>query len=110
MVILCFSELENNRGMKVEWLKTEMAKRKLSQRDVAEAVGLTDAQMSKVLSGSRKLSSEEADSIRRFFGYALPDDEASDLDIRLLRALSQMTEAEKAALEVFLKNFAAQGK
>lgn len=96
--------------MKVEWLKSEMSKRNLTQRDVGEAVGLSDAQMSKVLNGLRKLSSEEADRIRRFLGYALPDDEATELDIRLLHALSQMTDAEKAALEVFLQSFAGLKK
>lgn len=96
--------------MKVEWLKSEMVKKNLTQRDVGEAVGLTDAQMSKVLSGYRKLSSDEADRIRRYLGYALPDDEATELDIRLLHALSQMNDAEKAALEVFLQNFVGQNK
>lgn len=96
--------------MKVEWLKSEIDRRNLSQRDVGEAVGLSDAQMSKVLAGNRKLSSDEADAIRRFFGYTLPDDEATALDNRLLRALSQMSESEKTALEVFLSSFSSQAK
>lgn len=96
--------------MKVEWLKSEIDRRNLSQRDVGEAVGLSDAQMSKVMAGSRKLSAAEADAIRRFLGYTLPDDEATELDNRLLRALSRMTDGEKAALEVFLSSFSSQAK
>lgn len=108
MGILCFSELENNMGMNMEWLKSEMDRRGLTQREVGEAIGMSDAQMSKVMSGFRQLKSHEADAIRRFLGYTLPDDEASELEIRLLRAMSKMTDEEKAALEVFLKTFASQ--
>ena len=92
----------------MEWLKNEMERRGLTQREVGEAVGLTDGQMSKVMSGLRQLKSTEADAIRRFLGYTLPDDEASELEIRLLRAMSKMSDDEKAALEMFLKTFSSQ--
>jgi len=107
MAILCFSVVENNEYMKMEWLKNEMARRGLTQREVGEAIGMSDAQMSKVMSGFRQLKSTEADAIRRYLGYTLPDDEASELEIRLLRAMSKMTDTEKAALEVFLGKFSS---
>lgn len=87
----------------MEWLKSEMQARGLKARQIGEAIGLNDGQMSLVLSGKRKLSSQEADNIRRFLGYTLPDDEASELDRRLLRSLSRMSEDRKRALEVILE-------
>lgn len=87
----------------MEWLKSEMQARGLKARHIGEAIGLNDGQMSLVLNGKRKLSSLEADNIRRFLGYTLPDDEASELDRRLLRSLSRMSEDRKRALEVILE-------
>lgn len=89
--------------MRMEWLKSEMQARGLKGRHVGEAIGLTDGQMSLVLSGRRKLSAKEADDIRRFLGYTVPDDTASDLDRRLLRILSQMDDDRKRALEMLLE-------
>ena len=88
----------------MEWLKAEMAARGLKNRDIGNAIGLDDGQISRVLSGGRKLSATEADKIRRFLGYTLPDDEANELDRRLLRHLSRMPESSKAALELLLQS------
>lgn len=85
------------------WLKSEIEKRGLSQRDVGAAAGLSEVQMSKVMNGGRKLSADEAAAIWRHFGYVLPDDDASPVDIRILQLLSRLTEDEKIALEHILK-------
>lgn len=58
----------------MNWIKQQMALKGISQRELALSVGLTDAKMSNVLRGERLLKSTEADDIRRFFGYALPED------------------------------------
>lgn len=101
--IICFVIIANNGVMRMEWLKNEMKARNLKARHIGEAIGLNDGQMSLVLSGKRKLSAKEADDIRRFLGYTLPDDEASELDRRILRALSRMPELQKRALELLLQ-------
>lgn len=38
------------------------------------AIGLTDAKISLVMKGGRQLKADEADKIRRFFGFQLPED------------------------------------
>lgn len=48
--------------------------RGLTQREVAGAIGLNDTKFSLVMSGSRQLKAREADGIRRFFGFDLPED------------------------------------
>lgn len=103
IAIISFTIIANNGCMRMEWLKYEMQARGLKARHIAEAIGLNDGQMSLVLSGKRKLSAMEADNIRRYLGYTLPDDEASELDRRLLRSLSRMSEERKRALEVILE-------
>lgn len=108
--ILYFAYIANNGVMRMEWLKAEMKARGLTQRDVGDAIGLDDAKMSRVLSGDRKLSATEADNIRRFLGFTLPDDEASELDRRILRVLSQMSERQKEALETLLPPLTGQAK
>ncbi|QBX34613.1 helix-turn-helix transcriptional regulator [Paracoccus liaowanqingii] len=87
----------------MEWLKAEIVRRGVTQKDVGAAAGLTDVQMSKVLSGNRKLSAEEASAIWRHFGYVLPDDEATDTDMRILQHLARLSDDEKTALERLLK-------
>ncbi|MFG6081570.1 helix-turn-helix domain-containing protein [Paracoccus litorisediminis] len=85
------------------WLKEEMESRGLTQRDVGAAAGLSEVQMSKVMSGNRKLSADEASAIWRYLGYTLPDEEASAVDMRILRQLTRLTDDEKIALEHLLK-------
>lgn len=87
----------------MEWLKSEIEKRGVTQKEVGAIAGLSEVQMSKVMKGSRKLSATEAAAIWRHFGYVLPDDEASDVDMRILQLLSRLSEDEKTALEHLLK-------
>lgn len=87
----------------MEWLKNEMVRRGISQKDIGAAAGLTEVQMSKVMSGNRKLTADEAAAIWRHLGYVLPDDAATDVDMRILQILSHLSEEEKIALERLLK-------
>lgn len=88
--------------MKIEWLKNEMKNRGIPAKDIAQAIGLDDAQMSRALNGGRKLSATEADNIRRYLGYLLPEDAETEEDARLLRILMQMSPERKKALEILI--------
>jgi len=58
----------------MDWVRSQLEARGLSQAALAEAIGLTSVQMNKVLTGYRVLQSSEADRIRHFFGYRLPEE------------------------------------
>lgn len=90
--------------MKIEWLKSEMKSRGITGRDIAHAIGLDDAQMSRVLNGGRKLSSTEADNIRRFLGYLLPDDAENEADARLLHIIMKLSPERRRALGILVDN------
>lgn len=52
-----------------------MAERQMPRRALSQAVPhLTEQKISNVFAGRRKLSAEELDTIRRFFGYRLPEE------------------------------------
>lgn len=61
-------------GMDLDWIRQQMEIKGVSQRDLGAAIGLSDAKISNVLRGARQLKASEADGIRRFFGYRLPED------------------------------------
>lgn len=66
----------------MKWIDEQLEARGINRRELADAIGFTEAQMSKVMNGHRRLTANEADKIRRFFGYRLPDDPPeSDLDV-----------------------------
>ena len=65
----------------MNWIKEQMAISDTTQRDVALAIGLNDSKMSSVMSGRRQLKSFEADKIRRFFGFKLPEDMPSTITV-----------------------------
>lgn len=87
----------------MDWLRSEMDRQGLSQKDVGAAAGLSDVQMSKVMNGKRKLTADEAAAIWRKLGYALPGDGATDVDMRILQLLTRLSEDEKIGLESLLK-------
>lgn len=61
--------------MNVDWIDSELTKRGLPRKRLADAIeGMTETKLSLVMSGKRQLKATEADQIRRFFGYRLPDD------------------------------------
>lgn len=67
--------------MRLEWIKEQLDLRGVSQRELGAAIGLTEQKMSHVMRGRRALSAREADSIRRFFGYELPEDLATPVAV-----------------------------
>jgi len=58
----------------MQWIDEQLKERGMNRRQLAEAIGFTESQMSKTMAGTRQLSAQEADAIRRLFGYRLPDD------------------------------------
>ncbi|WP_349380798.1 helix-turn-helix transcriptional regulator [Paracoccus sp. (in: a-proteobacteria)] len=88
--------------MRMEWLKEQLEQRGLTQAAAGDAIGLSESKMSKVMNGSRKLSADEADGLRRFLGYYLPDDPRDAPEVRIMNHLSKLQSDQKRAVEAFL--------
>lgn len=58
----------------MDWLKTQMNIRGITQRELAAAIGMTEQMFTNVVSGRRMFKAQEVDAIRRRFGYTLPED------------------------------------
>lgn len=59
----------------MEWIDEQLNERGWPRKRLADSIPtLNESKLSLVMSGQRKLSATEADQIRRFFGYRLPDD------------------------------------
>lgn len=58
----------------MDWIRQQLAIAGKTQSDLGAAIGLTGVQVNKVLQGTRGLKVQEADAIRRFFGYELPEE------------------------------------
>lgn len=61
------------------WIRQQLAIAGKTQGDLGDAIGLTSVQINKVLQGTRQLKADEADRIRRFFGYSLPEERPSTI-------------------------------
>jgi transcriptional regulator with XRE-family HTH domain len=101
--IALFSVLENTLGMRMDWVRQQLERRGASQTDLARAIGLTESQMSKAMNGGRRLTASEADSIRRFFGYRLPDDPLDPVDALINDHLTRLRTDQKRALALYLE-------
>jgi DNA-binding transcriptional regulator YdaS (Cro superfamily) len=89
--------------MRVQWIDEELAARDMPRRRLAEAIpGLTETKLSLVMSGRRKLSADEADAIRRFFGYVLPDDPADPLTTEIHKRLAKLGAGQRHAVALYL--------
>ena len=87
----------------MEWINQQLEARGMNRRMLADAIGLTEVQLSKVMGGSRRLTADEADAIRRFFGYRLPDDPpVTDLD-KIQDYLSQLGAPQRRAVVLYLE-------
>ena len=90
--------------MDLQWIDVELERRKMPRRELASRIpGMTETKMSLVMSGKRKLTSEEADNIRRFFGYRLPDDPANSLEDRLNDRISSLDDHQLRAAMLYLE-------
>ena len=94
--------------MNLQWIDQQLKIRGMNRRELADRVGLTEVQMSKVMNGTRKLSADEADDIRRAFGYRLPDDPAqSDID-RIHDQLMRLGAGQRRAVALYLEALAGE--
>lgn len=92
----------------MQWIDEQLEKKGLPRRALSDAIpGMTPVKVSLVMSGKRKLSADEADAIRRFFGYRLPDDpprsKADKLADELADKLSQLGDHQINAVVLYLE-------
>ena len=89
--------------MDLKWIEAQLRQRGVTQRELAEAIGLSEVQMFKVMKATRRLTSDEADNIRRFFGFRLPEDPVGECEARMQRLLSQLGDAQRQAVVLYLE-------
>lgn len=65
----------------MEWIRQQLDAKGVSQGELGAAIGLTSVQVNKILTGYRRLESTEADKIRKFFGYRLPEEPSEPIPI-----------------------------
>lgn len=95
--------------MDVNWLKQALETKGISQRELAERVGLTESQISKVMSGDRALKADEADAIRRALGYMLPEDlKPGSVERQIIDLVADLDERERTALVLYLEALAGR--
>lgn len=88
----------------MDWINIELERRKMPRRQLAASIpGMTETKMSLVMNGKRKLTSDEADNIRRFFGYRLPDDPANSLQDKLSNRISNLDDRQILAAMLYLE-------
>lgn len=92
-----------NLGMRLSWIDEQLEARGMNRRELAERIGLSEAQMSKIMGGTRTLKADEADAIRRVFGYLLPDDPGDEDTMLIHDCLSKLGESQKRAVVLYLK-------
>lgn len=67
--------------MDMDWVKHQIELKGLTQRALADALGITEQKMSHIFTGRRRVLADEADQIRRFLGYTLPEDLPSTIAV-----------------------------
>lgn len=65
----------------MQWLRSQMEKHHLSQRALAESVGMTEQMFTNVVQGRRHFKASEVDAIRRRFGFSLPEDRPTSIAV-----------------------------
>ena len=102
------SALENNAGMDAAWLKAEIDRRGILQRELAEAMGISESTLSKIFGSGdkpRKITGNEAMKALRFLGYPVPAPGAEErpLDI-IVRYAAKLDESQQRALAAYLES------
>lgn len=88
----------------MQWIDEQLEDRGLRRKHLADAIpGLKEQKLSLVMNGHRKLSAKEADAIRRFFGYRLPDDPPVTAADRIQDQLAMLDERQKRAVMLYLE-------
>lgn len=90
--------------MRLEWIDEQLEKRGRTRRWLADSIpGLSESKLSLVMKGERKLSSVEADNIRRLFGYRLPDDPIVTREDRIRSELLSLGDGQIRAVALYLE-------
>ena len=90
--------------MRLEWIDEQLEARGLPRRALVDAIpGMTESKMSLTMKGDRKLTAAEADNIRRFFGYRLPDDPPQDEADVIYDHLARLGAQQKRAVVLYLE-------
>jgi transcriptional regulator with XRE-family HTH domain len=92
--------------MRLEWITSQLELHRMTQRELSERIGITEVQLSKTLKGDRRLTADEADGIRRVFGFCLPDDPDQTEISRAAAILSKLTPKQRAAVISYLETLA----
>jgi transcriptional regulator with XRE-family HTH domain len=94
----------------MEWVKHQLEARGIGQGELAKAIGMTEVQMSKIMGGTRRVTAVEADAIRHFFGYSLPDDPQEPIDAKISECIAKLRDEQKLALAMYLEALAGSSK
>jgi len=93
----------NNR-MRLDWIDKQLELRGLTRRALADAIPtLTESKLSLTMKGERKLTAVEADNIRRFFGYRLPDDPPRNIADALQDQLALLGDDQLRTVALYLE-------
>lgn len=101
-----------------EWLKSEIKIRNISQKELADISGVTPAQISRAISGSRGLGTDTLLAIARALrvspeevfrraGVLPPRPNQDEQDASILERTSRMTPAQKRAVLAFINSLEA---
>ena len=94
----------------MEWIDKQLQERSLPRRALADAIpSLTETKLSLVIAGKRRLTADEADAIRRFFGYRLPDDPPISVFDRIEDQLAKLDEGQRRAVVLYLEALTGGG-
>ena len=86
------------------WLKDQLKQKGISQAEIADLLGVTQGKVSKMLNGAVQIKSSEADQIRRFLGYKLPEDLVpGSLEHEIMTILSDLDENGRNAVALYLE-------
>lgn len=100
----------NNR-MRLDWIDEQLQARGMTRRALADAIPtLTESKLSLTMKGERKLSAVEADNIRRFFGYRLPDDLPRGMTDLIHDQLAMLGDDQKRAVALYLEALMGSGQ
>jgi hypothetical protein len=88
----------------MQWIDQQLKQRKMNRRQLADVIpGMTETKLSLSMSGQRKLSADEADAIRRHFGYQLPDDPIDTPLGRIHEQLAMLGDSQIHSVALYLE-------
>lgn len=91
----------------MQWIDEQLKARGMTRRELASVIpGMTETKMSLVMGKRRKLSADEADAIRRYFGYRLPHDPVDPSTAQIYDLLARLGEGQKRAVALYLEALA----